>query len=80
MHKNMHKHMHTHTHMHTHMHTRMHTRMHMHMHTHMHTHMTGIGELADAESKLKKGDLVAARSHLNQARKNFQSCGLGFRV
>jgi hypothetical protein len=42
--------------------------------------MTGIGELADAESKLKEGDLVAARSHLNQARKNFQSCGLGFRV
>ena len=62
------------------MHTHMHTHMHTNMHTNMHTHMTGIGEMADAESKLKKGDLVAARSHLIKARKNFQSCGLGFRV
>ena len=37
---------------------------------------TGIGDLADAEGKMKKGDLQAARMLLNQARKHFHSSGL----
>jgi len=36
---------------------------------------TGIGDLADAEGKMKKGDLQAARMLLNQARKHFHSSG-----
>jgi len=37
---------------------------------------TGIGDLADAEGKMKKGDLQAGRMLLNQARKHFHSSGL----